>query len=397
MTELLWLLLPVAAASGWLAARRTGRKSKRTFSGALSEDYIKGLNYLLNEQSDRALAVFIDMVDVDSDTVETHLILGSLFRRRGEVDRAIRIHQNLIARPNLEPRQRANALLELGRDYMKAGVLDRAEGLFRELISTGYLEAEAYGRLRALYEQEKEWDRAIWAAEHLRRFSAEPQNQHIAHYHCELGEQAFRNGDPAKAASHARKALASDRNSARASILLGDLAVAEQDDRQALKHFSRVLEQHPDFAILVLDRVRTAYTRLNDNSGYERFLARLRAQDACQTTLLAHIDALHAEGRETEVDQLIDHELSRGKLTLPALQAYLKIQSGRVEDAAAGEVLNRAAHALEHYLHLRPLYRCTHCGFSSRSHFWCCPGCHQWSTIKPWELHAERPQTVLSP
>jgi len=397
MTELLWLLLPVAAASGWLAARRTGRNRQRTLRGTLSEDYIKGLNFLLNEQSDRALEVFIDMVDVDSDTVETHLILGSLFRRRGEVDRAIRIHQNLIARPNLEPRQRANALLELGRDYMRAGVLDRAEGLFRELITTGYLEAEAYARLRSLYEQEKDWEKAIWAAERLRSHTREAQGEHIAHYHCELGEQAMRQGDPSGATHHARKALATDRKSARASILLGDLAVATNDDRHALKHYARVLEQQPDFVSLVLDRVRAAYARLGDHTGYERFLARLREQDVSRLTLLAHIDALHAEGREAELDTLIDHELMREKLTLPALQAYLRINAGRVEDNMAGEVLNRASHELENHLRHRPLYRCTHCGFSARTHFWCCPGCHQWSSIKPRELHAERPQTVLSP
>lgn len=147
MMELLWLLLPVAAASGWLAARRTARHDVEPERAVtFSSHYIKGLNYLLTEQSDRALEVFIDMVDVDPDTVETHLILGSLFRRRGEVDRAIRIHQNLVERENLDPAQRANALMELGRDYMKAGLLDQAESLFKELIQLGFLQADAYRR-----------------------------------------------------------------------------------------------------------------------------------------------------------------------------------------------------------------------------------------------------------
>ncbi|OOG25190.1 lipopolysaccharide assembly protein LapB [Thioalkalivibrio denitrificans] len=396
MTGLLWLLLPIAAASGWIAARRSGRRISRTPRGTLSEDYIKGLNFLLNEQSDRALEVFIQMVDVDADTVETHLILGSLFRRRGEVDRAIRIHQNLIARPNLEPAQRANALMELGRDYMRAGVLDRAEGLFRELINTGYQRAEGYARLRDLYEQEKEWEKAIWAAEHLGGHTTDSQSVRIAHYCCELGEQAARNGDPSSAARHARRALANDRDSVRASILLGDLAVEGGDDRRALKHYAHVADQHPDFACLVLERVRELHGRLGDAAGYERFLAQLSRRDNSLATLLARLEALRGQGRQAELDDLLNKELVRERVALPVLQVFLRHWSGRVEDAEAGDVLNRASHVLERYLEQRPVYRCMNCGFSVRTHLWHCPGCHQWSTIKPRELHVERPQTALS-
>jgi lipopolysaccharide assembly protein B len=396
MSQLLWLLLPIAAASGWLAARGSSRIRRRSAQGALSEDYIKGLNFLLNEQSDRALEVFIEMVDVDADTVETHLILGSLFRRRGEVDRAIRIHQNLIARPNLEPRQRANALMELGRDYMRAGVLDRAEGLFRELINTGFQSAEGYARLRDLYEQEKEWDRAIWAAERLRGHSKDAQGPRIAHYHCELSELAARAGDPVKAAQNARRALANDRDSVRASILLGDLAVEEGDDKGALKHYAHVADQHPDFASLVLERVRDVYARLRDAEGYERFLAQLRERDHSLATLLARLDALQKQGRLTDLDDLLNQELGKDRVALPVLRVFLCTWSGRVEDPEAGDVLNRACHALEHYLQERPVYRCMNCGFNVRAHLWHCPGCHQWSTIKPRELQRDRPQTTLS-
>jgi lipopolysaccharide assembly protein B len=396
MTELLWLLLPLAAASGWIAARRSGRKPRRTSRGTLSEDYIKGLNFLLNEQSDRALEVFIEMVDVDADTVETHLILGSLFRRRGEVDRAIRIHQNLIARPNLEPRQRANALMELGRDYMRAGVLDRAEGLFRELINTGFQSAEGYARLRDLYEQEKEWERAIWAAERLRGHTREPQSTRIAHYYCELGEQAARSGDPVKAAQNARRALANERDSVRASILLGDLAVKEGDDKGALKHYGQVANQHPDFASLVLDRVRGVYMRLNDVPGYERFLAQFREQDGSLAILLARLDTLRDQGRQAEMDDLLNQALTRDNVALPVLQVFLRSWSGRVTDAQAAEVLNRASQVIDNHLQQRPIHQCVNCGFSLRAHLWHCPGCHQWSTIKPRELHTERPQTTLS-
>ena len=137
------LLLPVAAYSGWWTAKRTLRRSENGFQRRLHPEYFKGLNYVLNEQPDKAIEVFIKMLEVDSETVETHLALGNLFRRRGEVDRAIRIHQNLIARPTLGQEERALALLELGMDYMRSGLLDRAEGLFLELVEDGYYTVQA--------------------------------------------------------------------------------------------------------------------------------------------------------------------------------------------------------------------------------------------------------------
>ena len=174
MPELLWLLLPVAAATGWWSGLRYAHRTARNRSSGFRDDYLKGLNYLLNEQPDKALELFMRMVEVDSETVGTHLLLGSLFRKRGEVERAIRIHQNLIARPHLDGRHRATALLELGKDYMHAGLLDRAEGLYKELLGTGHLRAEANRELQRIYEQEKDWANAIRYAEASQIASGEP-------------------------------------------------------------------------------------------------------------------------------------------------------------------------------------------------------------------------------
>ena len=168
MQELFWLLLPLAALSGWYAAMASARD--RT-SGAsrtlLSPDYFKGVNYLLNEQSDKAVEVFTRALEVDSDTVETHLALGNLYRRRGEVDRAIRIHQSLISRESLRAEERSEAALELGHDYLRAGLLDRAESLFKELVDSDSYVDRALSRLVDIYEQERDWGRAIRTARRL--------------------------------------------------------------------------------------------------------------------------------------------------------------------------------------------------------------------------------------
>lgn len=398
MLELLWLLLPVAAASGWLAARRAQQGAKVPGRGAaFSSEYIQGLNYLLSEQSDRALEVFIDMVEVDPDTVETHLILGSLFRRRGEVDRAIRVHQNLVERPSLEPAQRANALMELGRDYMKAGVLDQAEHLFKELVGLGYLQAEAYKRLRSLYEQEKDWLQAVWASEQLCEFSTEPQNRRIAHYHCELGELARARGDGVEAGCCARRALSFDQHCARASILMGDLASVEGHPRLAIEHYSRVMRQDAGFVTLVLDQAREAFQAVDDTVGYESFLQTVRENDASVGSALALARLLHDRGQRESLDQLMAEEMGRDRVPLRLVREYLRIMSARGE-ACDTDVLDKVAHALDAFLRERPQFGCVRCGFQSRNHFWHCPGCHAWGSIRPLERpQGTRPETSLTP
>ncbi|MCG5512560.1 lipopolysaccharide assembly protein LapB [Ectothiorhodospira shaposhnikovii] len=397
MMELLWLLLPVAAASGWLAARRTARHDVEPERAVtFSSHYIKGLNYLLTEQSDRALEVFIDMVDVDPDTVETHLILGSLFRRRGEVDRAIRIHQNLVERENLDPAQRANALMELGRDYMKAGLLDQAESLFKELIQLGFLQADAYRRLRALYERERDWANAIWASEQLCEFSTEPQNRRIAQYHCELGEMARSKGDAPDAGRHARKALSFDQDCARAGILMGDLALDDANPRLAVEHYSRVMRRDAGFISLVLPRIQDAFTRLEDARGLESLLTELRDQHPSEATSLALAQALEARGRLDDLDTLLREEMARDKVSLKLLPVYLRLKAQR--NAATADVLPAAIGMLDRYLEGHVCNTCTQCGFQSRTHFWHCPSCQGWATIRPVDsLIDQRPETCLTP
>lgn len=272
--DLLWLLLPVAAASGWIAANKSSRRKRKTdeCDPFLADRYIQGLNYLLNEQQDKALEVFIEMVEVDSSTVETHLVLGSLFRRRGEVDRAIRIHQNLIARPNLERSQKILALLELGKDYMKAGLLDRAEGVFNELVILGPDSSEPYRRLREIYVQESEWDKAIETSRQFERFSKESQSELISQYYCELAEKELNQGSVVQAESNAKKAKSLDKDNVRASLILADCAREKKDYKTAIQSLSLVMQQNPTFFPVILPLVKDVYQQLGKQDELAQFL-----------------------------------------------------------------------------------------------------------------------------
>jgi lipopolysaccharide assembly protein B len=200
--SVLALLVLAAFLSGWLFARRTPVAAVGAQADRLRRNYFRGLNYLLNEQPDKAIEVFLQIAEVDKQTVETHLALGNLFRRRGETDRAIRVHQNLIARPNLTPEQKSLALLELGEDYMRAGLLDRAETLFTDLVGIDAHAPAALRHLIAICQQERDWKRAIEHARRLEEMTGESQAELVSQFLCELAEHAAGRGDAAQARSY---------------------------------------------------------------------------------------------------------------------------------------------------------------------------------------------------
>ena len=232
---LLLLLLPVAVYLGWWLARTLDRRSSNKRNQLFSNQYFQGLNYLLNEQPDKAIQVFLELAEVNQDTVETHMALGSLFRRRGEVDRAIRFHQNIIAKPGLEPEQRTQALLELGEDYMRAGLLDRAERLFAELIETDAHTPSALRSLLEIYQQEKDWEKALEQAQRLEQVSGEHMGGVMAQFCCEMAEAALADNDRERARRHLRQARRHDPRCIRARFVLAELSAQEGDYKAALE------------------------------------------------------------------------------------------------------------------------------------------------------------------
>lgn len=382
MWQLLWLLLPVAAASGWWAGRRSGRRQRgRDRRAPSGEDYFRGLNYLLNEQQDEALEVFIRLVEVDSETIETHLALGNLFRRRGEVDRAIRIHQNLIARPNLDEESRALALLELARDYMRAGVLDRAEGLFRELVRSRTHEVEAARQLLTIYEREREWQKAIETARRLQRISGRHMGSVIAHYHCELADLERRRGDP-KAARHlASRALAADPDSVRASILEGDLAVEAGQHRQAVRAFRRVETQDAAFLPEVIDPLLDSMKRAEHPSVLNAYIDRLRGRYNGFSVVRAATRVIREREGEAAARRFFREQVAQ-RPSLRGLREWVadEMDNASEQSRPAAEVV---LGMLDQLLESKPVYHCQQCGHQGKVLHWQCPGCRNWNTVKP--------------
>ncbi|MHB1240263.1 MAG: lipopolysaccharide assembly protein LapB [Gammaproteobacteria bacterium] len=393
MLQLLWLLLPVAAASGWYAARRSARRSTK----GLDVHYVQGLNYLISEQPDKAIEVFTRMVEVVSDTVEVHVALGNLFRRRGEVDRAIRIHQNLIARPSLTRVQRAMALLELGEDYLRAGLLDRAESLFKELTDAKLHTEAALRHLVGIYEQEKEWADAIDAAQRLESVSGKPLGPVIAQYHCELAEQARREDGLEGALRGIKRALAHDPGCVRATIMQGHIEMELGRYKAACQSFMRVPEQDVEYLSEVLTPLKECFQAQERPDALGDFLRNLLERHPNTAAVVAMADLLEQQRGTPDAAEFLAECLNRNP-SLLGIQRLVRLYRTRAEGERRSD-LRTLGERMERLFEDVPAYFCTHCGFNGKALHWQCPGCGRWSTLKPMRgmsVHAFLATTTTS-
>lgn len=384
MQELLWLLLPVAAASGWWAARGNARR-KEIPRHETNPVYFRGLNHLLNEEPDKAIDVFVEMLEVDSDTVETHLALGNLFRRRGEVERAIRIHQNLIARPALTSEQRGQALLELGQDYLRAGLYDRAENLFNELRQARQHLPQALRNLLLIYQQEKDWDSCLKTAEELERQVDEQRSVEKAHYYCELAEQARSAGKQQQATILLHKALAEDRQCVRANHLLAKMALKRGDTAEALNLLQATIEQNANYLPEVVDEIVAAYRSLGQCAKLTVWLQEVVTRFPHQGAELHLADLYREQEGEAAAIEYLTGFIARTP-SLIGLIRLLELQCSK-PDARNDTLLHQVRTQLQRLIRDKAAYQCGKCGFEAKTLHWQCPSCHAWGALKRRSLH----------
>ncbi len=379
--DLLWLLLPLAAASGWYAAYREQRRHPSPKGGGLSQDYFRGINYLLNEQPDKAIELFTQMLEVNTETVETHLALGSLFRRRGEVERATRIHQNLIARPTLDQAQRAQALCELAVDYHKAGLLDRAESLFLELAEIPAHAEQALRSLMHIYEQEKDWDKAIAAGRRLAQTAGRSLESVIAQYHCELGERALDAGNHALARTCVADALAIDPLCVRANILGGRVAEARGQDREAIAAWQKIEQQDATFLDEVIGDIAASFRRLHEEPQLRAYLDDVARRQPGMRTLLTLAELIGARDGESAAQVFIAERL-RQQPSVPGLKRLIDLQVAQ-DAPETRTTLDLVKNIIDLLAAQQEGYQCRQCGFRGRVLHWQCPACHEWVTMLP--------------
>ena len=316
-----FLLLPLAAASGWLIGRRGGERHSDTQVSRLSTTYFRGLNYLLNEQPDKAIEVFLRIAELDKDTFETQVALGHLFRRRGEVDRAIRLHQALVQRPDLNDQQKVQALLALGEDYMRSGLLDRAETVFSDLVRLDMRAPQALRHLIGIYQAERDWAKAIENATRFEEITGEPMGKLVAQFECELADRHRAAGEVEAARAAVARAYQADANSVRAGILEGRIELDDGNDGAAIRAFERVARIDPDYLPEILPQLLPCYERVGDSPGARSFLGEMIEHYRGVAPVLALTQMVEAEegvqaARAYLAQQLKDRPSVRGEAAL---------------------------------------------------------------------------------
>lgn len=375
------LLLPVAAVSGWYVGRRGGNTPPPAAPRSISSEYFRGINYLLNEQHDKAIEVFVKVLELEDEAIDTHLALGNLFRRRGEVDRAIRVHQNIIARPGLTPVQRAHAMLELGLDYKRSGLLDRAENLFLELVESEFFTLEALRNLLDIYQQERDWNRALDYAERLEREQGEDTAQLQAQFLCELADEKLREGLDRQAESLLARAARADASCVRANLMRANILISHGEYRRAVGHLKAVESQDAAFLSETIEPLEVCYRALNRRDEFIAYLKQLAEHHLGITPVLT-LAELELEERGPEeamqviVDELHARPTVRGVDKL--LEYWLAKSAGEAREGFS-LIKNFTSRLLEQ----RFVYKCGSCGFTGRTLHWQCPSCKRWDTVRP--------------
>ncbi len=386
--KIVWILLFLLCIGiAWVLgyrARPTQEPSRKTM---LPRDYLIGLNFLLNEETDKAVDIFIKMLEVDSDTVETHLAVGKLFRRRGEVDRAIRIHQNLIARPQLERLYREQSLFELGHDYLSAGMLDRAERIFLELVSTKSYSSQALKTLLDIYQQEKDWENAAQTAIKYEAVIGQNMRPVIAHYYCELAEAAFSKTDHDAAMNYVDKAFSADKSCVRASLLHAKVLMAREEYKTALKSLKRIKDQNPDYLSEAIELMASCYEKLNEEDKLVVYLKSLLDEYPRVPVVLILAERLR-QWKGDKVAATFVADYVRRYPSLRGLFLFINLYISSAEGQAK-EDLYILQNLMKKLLSDKPDYQCSSCGFSGKSLHWQCPSCKQWSTVLPTHGLAE--------
>jgi lipopolysaccharide biosynthesis regulator YciM len=374
-------LVPVAFALGWWASRHSGARRSGAQVSEMSSDYFRGLNYLLNEEQDKAIEVFLKLAEYNRDTVETHLALGNLFRRRGEVDRAIRLHQHLVSRPGLSEAMKTVALLELGEDYMKAGLLDRAEALFCDLVAMNAHAPSALRHLIGIYQHERDWHDAIEHARRLEVMTGEDETPMIAQFYCELADRSRQHGARAEAREYLAQAFECQPDCVRAFMLTGRLNSEDGHYEDAVEAYEAAIRADMAFTPDILPPLLNGYARSQQMDRAENFLRNMLERYHGVSPVLALTQLYKQRDGEPVAIDFLTAQL-RQRPSVRGLMALIDATMDKI-DGEARENFLILRDLTRKLLEGQAMYRCSRCGFGAKAHHWQCPSCKSWSTIRP--------------
>ena len=377
-TFILASIFLILAATGWLL----GYFGERDEQPPLNIDYLKGLNFLLNDQTDQAVEHFLKMVRVDNTTIETHFALGNLFRKRGEVNRAIRIHQNIIARPDISNQQRDQAFNSLAKDYLHAGLLDRAEVLFIRLSDDSDYSQEAFLNLISIYEQEKEWEKAIEASQKLSKLSNKDSYQHqISHYSCELAEEAISIENFKEASSQISRIKVNDQTTLRIDLIKANIAFIKHDLKIASEIYYKILNKSSYLITESLPLLFDIYKKQDELSDLDLKLSLILKSHPNIRNDIAYTAILNDIRGSVVINACIEKYIQDDR----ALSEFINVNDIFQSDLSIRiDAIDKIRYGLKVLGTTNPRYQCNECGFSSQKLLWLCPSCKDWETQRPF-------------
>lgn len=362
--------------------RNSVRQAQRKQSSILAKHYYKGLNFLLSDQPDKAVDTLIKMINVNSDTVETHIAMGNFFRHRGEIDRAIRVHQNLVSRDEIPSTQRENALKELGLDYTQAGFLERAENAFLQLLNSDKHYLVAQQQLFSIYQTTKEWERAVELAERMVECHGDNDDicARLAHFYCEQAQKELAQDNKQQVFTLLEKAVNADEHAVRPWLMLGELAFDEHKYHDAQKYLEQVAIRDINWfseAIPLLEKIAEA------TDDWESFKAILENHwQQCASSYLAMVRVMEHTEQTDQASQYLTEQI-RKTPTMKGFKRLIGLYVDKQTDEQSEASLRLLKSLVDEQIQLRPKYRCQSCGLSGRKLYWLCPSCKKWGTVKP--------------
>lgn len=370
------------------ALRRSSHKKNQVDATKGDTAFLKGIHYILSNDHDHAIEEFTKSVQVNSDTIETYVALGNLYRSKGDIERAIRIRQSIILRPGIDSRIRLNALRDLGYDYRKGGFLNRALTTFLQVIEQDPGNVEVLEEIERLYEEMKEWDKAFKTRQRISRIAKGDHRNIMAHHLVESGKIQQQAGDPAKAKSLYNKAISTHKACVDAYLHLGDLHFQNGEYKKAISAWEKIIQVSPRFTFLAYDRLEGAYAKMEDLRPVGAFLKKCAQANADAFTHLALARYLSnegdMEGALKETDRAL--ELAPSHWEAGRFKGDLLLRKGAPDEAM--EVYRALLDHLD-LTHLR--FQCANCGFEPSRLQWQCPQCRKWDTIRQKDASAGEP------
>lgn len=380
MLELLALLLPLAAASGWYMARRHYLSAPHPLTSRFPP-YFKDLDKLLDERANKAVNIVEELLEQNPSAIETQISLGNLYRRQGEVEKAISLHEKLLENPGLQENQRNDAYRELGMDYMKAGLLDRAESIFKALTATAH-RPQALHQLLHIYQQEKDWFGAMNCALELKRLTGTtPKGESEAQFLVELAKEAQTKGDISLARDYIARALKTESTNIRAMLLQAELDIGDGQYADTLSELTRVSMEQTEYFPIILPLIKICHQNLNDGAGYRHYLDQVYRRCGLVDAALALSEEIDCvEGCDKAIEYLLQvlhaHPSLKGLALLFRMQTQMQASLEPERMMEIGHILKTLAPDGQHHT-------CSQCGFDGVVQYWRCPSCQHWSTIKP--------------